>query len=65
MRKNCKKINQEELKVEKVIKRQGDVKSSGMDVIISLISKKDYYKRGNIFLNQNLLGENESWMRSI
>ena len=60
MRKNCKKINQEELKVEKVIKRQGDVKSSGMDVIISLISKKDQYKRGNIFLNQNLLGENES-----
>ena len=41
MRKNCKKINQEELKVEKVIKRQGDVKSSGMDVIISLICKKD------------------------
>ena len=60
MRKNCKKINQEELEVEKVIKRQGDVKSSGMDVIISLISKKDQYKRGNIFLNQNLLGENES-----
>ena len=41
MRKNCQKINQEELKVEKVIKREGDVQSSGMDVIISLISKKD------------------------
>ena len=60
-KKNCKKTNQKEFRVEKVIKRKGNKlyvngKATIVLLIVGLI-KKTWYQIVNIFLDQNLCGE--------
>ena len=58
--KKCKKTNQNKFELKKVMKRKGDKWINGMAMIIILATgliKKTQYKWMNIFLNQNLCGE--------